>query len=1217
MRIHKKHIFYSIAGIIALAALFSTILFIVARHIDINARTNQVIGELSLKINGHIAFQAVELKIFPLPCLSLDGVSLSLPEKADVIIRQVRIYPKISSLLRGKFKPATAKLDFPRSIVDIALIAHEKNDKGDPLSAKTIMGRIHEYPEILAKKLPDIRIISSQGSIDIIKDDRQVFWISAMNADIRISTGKIRIAVDCRSSLWQMARFDISMSPNTRKSEGRIHIEDLRFENVSDNFISFAALPVSSLRTNFHLNFNTRGSGSFSGAMQGSIPELIIPAKKGGPVALSCNRFKGDFKVTGNLIHVTVDKLSMAHPQAELSGHFDWNKEEPQALLEIDGSIKDVASAREASLALVGRFKTTQRLFDIIRDGTVPHISFKAMAESPKNFKKTENIILKGGMKSGKIITPGSKLELEDVSGDVVLSKGILQGMNIRARLGNSYGREGNFSIGMIGPNASLFVETRVDADLSQLPPILARLIHNDAFCHEMDMLKNITGSATGKLVLTGQRNAVKPRVEVDDFTVRLDYLRTPFSIHLKSGKFLYDNKHINLSGISGSMGQSSISNLTATFHWRDIPMFNTTADGIILVADEIYPLVTASPDLPYASSSVDAVHGEILLSRTEIKGPLFHPDQWQFALSGKTENLEIKTRHLPDTAVHVQGLLKATHERLAFSSAVFSYDDTELDGSCEVIDYLHTIKKITADLNGKINPRILHSVLSKINLPLNIPTNAPWRITHGKITWSSWDKTRFEGSFTVPNGPDIFLDFCRTEKELFIKQIHVKDDDSDATIAVHQKGGKYDIRFNGRLSPVSLEHFFNRPPLVVGDFQLDIDPRLPGNAVFSGQAEIYNLNLSQYVNFPVIIDSALATGENGNPIIRASGKMNDGENFIINGGLLHDKKGLSGRFDITFEYLDLNAFINHIRQVQREGKQEDRDRFYGFNATWNLNITADRMDFGKYSWAPVHAAVNIFPDNIHVDITDARLCDINTPGTIILKPDGMQLHIQPNAEKSLLENIVPCAGGKSGLIQGNADITGTISSQGSYDRIWSALNGDFKLFAQQGRIHRFGLMAKIFSILNITEIFRGTLPDLTREGFKYRSIEVAGTISGEKIIITKAVIDGDAMDMLFKGELNIKAGTMDITLLVAPLKTVDFIVKKTPIVNDILDGSLVTIAIDIKGDFSNPELTPLPPSAIGGGLLKIMENTLKLPIKIIQPVIEQKKEEDNGDKNS
>ena len=52
-----------------------------------------------------------------------------------------------------------------------------------------------------------------------------------------------------------------------------------------------------------------------------------------------------------------------------------------------------------------------------------------------------------------------------------------------------------------------------------------------------------------------------------------------------------------------------------------------------------------------------------------------------------------------------------------------------------------------------------------------------------------------------------------------------------------------------------------------------------------------------------------------------------------------------------------------------------------------------------------------------------------------------------------------------------------------------------------------------------------------------------------------------------------------------------------------ILGGTLVTVPLRVQGPFKDPKVIPLPPSAIGEGLLGIMKRTLELPFEVIDDV--------------
>ena len=166
------------------------------------------------------------------------------------------------------------------------------------------------------------------------------------------------------------------------------------------------------------------------------------------------------------------------------------------------------------------------------------------------------------------------------------------------------------------------------------------------------------------------------------------------------------------------------------------------------------------------------------------------------------------------------------------------------------------------------------------------------------------------------------------------------------------------------------------------------------------------------------------------------------------------------------------------------------------------------------------------------------------------------------------------------------------------------SLSGNLEFNAQEGRIYRLGLLAKIFSILNLTEVYKGQLPDLVGEGFAYNTMTIKTKIQGGKLIMEECAIDAASMGIACYGEIDIIDQKIDLVVLIAPFKTVDRIVKFIPLVNTILGGKLISIPFHAIGDLADPDIIPLSPTAIGSSVLGMMERTLKLPITIIQPVL-------------
>jgi uncharacterized protein YhdP len=191
--------------------------------------------------------------------------------------------------------------------------------------------------------------------------------------------------------------------------------------------------------------------------------------------------------------------------------------------------------------------------------------------------------------------------------------------------------------------------------------------------------------------------------------------------------------------------------------------------------------------------------------------------------------------------------------------------------------------------------------------------------------------------------------------------------------------------------------------------------------------------------------------------------------------------------------------------------------------------------------------------------------------------------------------------------VDGNFDFNGNITAQGADKDLLEAINGDFIFTAEKGRIYsgRFhGILARIVRLLSLTEIFRGKLPDIGRGGFGYNSIKTKADIKNGNIRFDEMFIDGKSMNITVRGGYDLTNEFINCVALVSPLKTIDAVFTKIPLVKDVLGGSLVSIPYGIKGHPDDPKIKLLSPSEVDSKLLEIMQKNLQMPVQIIQPVI-------------
>jgi hypothetical protein len=316
---------------------------------------------------------------------------------------------------------------------------------------------------------------------------------------------------------------------------------------------------------------------------------------------------------------------------------------------------------------------------------------------------------------------------------------------------------------------------------------------------------------------------------------------------------------------------------------------------------------------------------------------------------------------------------------------------------------------------------------------------------------------------------------------------------------------------------------------------------------------------------------------------------------------------------------LDMNLAANRINWSQIEqivelgDKQESDSDMVLLGA---LHIESENFTYENYAWQPVIADIAFNKAVTSIDIKEANLCGIEFPGILKIASDEFEFYLNPTAVNQNLAPTITCLTDKQNLADGTFDLNGEIMTKARPADLLKSLSGNLTFSATQGRIYRFGMLAKIFALLNVTEIYRGEVPDLAGKGFAYNSMSANAVFEDGKLIIKESSIDSPSMGIACAGEIKLAKKKVDLTVLVAPFKTVDRIVKHIPLVGNILGGTLVSIPFRAKGKLEDPDVIPLSPTAVGSGLLGILQRTLELPITIIQPVLPGPKEQKDEKKD-
>lgn len=264
------------------------------------------------------------------------------------------------------------------------------------------------------------------------------------------------------------------------------------------------------------------------------------------------------------------------------------------------------------------------------------------------------------------------------------------------------------------------------------------------------------------------------------------------------------------------------------------------------------------------------------------------------------------------------------------------------------------------------------------------------------------------------------------------------------------------------------------------------------------------------------------------------------------------------------------------------------------------INFKADAIRLKKLDFKSVQSRLALKPDHSYFRIKNASLCDIDITGYLNFKEDLVIASFPFTAvDRTDLLSMLSCLLKKENLMDGEYTLNGDLSSSGPKSSFSRQLTGNLDFEAKNGRIYKLTLLSRILSVLNVSSLFKGKIPNILQTGFAYNTVTVKADLKGERVHLDHAVIDGADMTMIFSGWIDPFNDDLELTCLVAPFKTIDVIIKHIPIISTLLGERLISVPVKATGKLSDPTVIPLHPSLVGKGIIDKMSGVLKTPVRL------------------
>ncbi len=1220
-----------------LAVILSVFLFLLAilaagtwfapHVLNITPVKRKLIARVSKQTDADITLQRIDWHWFPTLHIDLIGLELS-KKHLDVSIPKLSVYPDLLKLLEGRI-----------GLYKILLTSPTIQAIGIPSAGSEKGGLLARYIEI------------KDGTLFWKKTDSSSrYFAKHIDLNARIAQGHIKVKLACIPSYARHLALTLSLNTSDMTYSGDAQVTDLRAHRLLMPYIASNPIKPVKAIVNLKAEFSGKGRKYLSASIRGDLPCLLL-RHRGKDLRFACGYADLKIKKTPDTLKILINRLQLSSPKLEIAGIFTSSLISTKKFYDINVIAKDVdlAAVRRRLLAVWGADPVMKQVCDIVRSGHASRIDF--IFHGPlSEMEDVDNLNILASVDHSNIFVPYGPLDLKDVSGFLKIQNGLLIATNASATLENRKitGTNGVFILGISGRDNPLFhLDINIKADLHELAGVLHRVVPLDTFQKELSLFKNIQGSAQGNLYLGNDLDHMTFRVKLNQVDASANYTRLDKVISITRARLSIDNSKICWNKLSGTVGDQDVLSSDGMVIFGDVPWLKINYLKARIDSSRLLHTVNNYKVLrTTVSKYIERADGPVLLTCSNINGPVLEPAYWAYKINLSAQDLSVKSPLLPDTVDIKDAGLSISPSDIYISHMSCRVDNSIMDISASLhYPGLHG----SFNVSGHIGKKFASWIAKQNLIPSDFFPLAPIDVKSMRVVWgknsltlkANVSKSIADSKSHKVSRATVQLDIAKSDNSFLINELKINGPDNQQCsmfLSYNRANEKIQLAWDGNLKAALLNKLLLHNTLLTGQmdgsFAVSYDPALNSAFKITGTAEIKGLSWRWGIAKPIEISYLLLTGRNNTAYIEdATVKLAPDQKIQLSGSVKSRGKGF---------HLHIICSADTLSSETLESFEPSPDSKQGININGDISFFIGKL-FYKLASKQINKTIvvrqitgkiELFNSNCVKLILDrAWICKLcvsgcfnmplkNSAGKASLQcpvPKRVANSVRPTnkesyqarpcqlwirtirSDKLQFNTLLSCLGIKQDVISG--DINVDIHLHGIPGN-WKS--GTVHIWSNSGRIYRMAALAKILSIINFTDFLTEGLPKLNQKGFGYSKLEIKGKVKDNKIHLDNAFMSGEGLDFFARGWINIKTWHIKITVLVSPFKTIDLLLRHLPIIGQIIGGktrTLVTIPVGLSGPFNDPKINILPAKAIGKGFLGLVERTIGFPVIIFNTI--------------
>jgi len=672
-----------------------------------------------------------------------------------------------------------------------------------------------------------------------------------------------------------------------------------------------------------------------------------------------------------------------------------------------------------------------------------------------------------------------------------------------------------------------------------------------------------------------------------------------PLPVSVTSGSVRAGRSRVLLQDLAGSLGESTFSGLAARIELGKTPLVSSASGRARVQLAQWFPWLQQK--LPLQDLASVSGQADVALNRLALR--FDRPAEADYDVVVVPRQVSAALKALPDPVAVDGGSVQAGAKQVRFENLSVALLDARalVSGAFALKDFSVQV----AIAEGIAGQRIVGWALERGAVPARLEPRTPLRFAARRIAWAPQGQGELEADVRVEfeGGPALGLDLTWHEKLLQLRRVTIKDAHSNAVLSSKVADKRIEASFSGTLHGRSIASMLKSSPAdsgtARGELRITVDRAQPQNSIAEGKLQIDALDLTWLAGRKLLIERVGLTAEpDGVRVVDGRFAVED-QQFELRGEGRRTAQGpvIQARLESPGIVLERLLPPPAEKPVPKE-----KSPLWPLPVTGRIEVRAGFVQFPRHRIAPFEGNLALEPRRARLEVKEARACGVSFPMEVEAIPDDLSAWLHLSMRDAPLADAISCLTGGRVAMTGKADLHAELHTRGPRPDLVRNLTGTAQAEVRDGRVKKFALIGNILAFRGIA-----SLEDMSKaDGFPYRRMTAKGHFAGGQFVLEEGFFDSNAARLAASGHVDLLGANSYLSVLIAPLTTVERLVGAVPLVGDVFGGAMVALPVAVNGDIRDPVIVPLGPRAITDQLLGIFERTLKLPGKLVVPAPKQ-----------